>query len=220
MLARIEEVYLSILRVVILVSATLALVAAAFALISSIPSMLRWAGIAQPEQAYGGSLREFIAEQNIADVEVATEGSGDEFYVILPAINEAASIIHGYLGDRAEMSERDWRIGLQRVADDFFADDEAYAESALRLAKELKASKGSPLNEQRVLQLFDWNTERFRMDLETKRLAEAQEVSQFWVKLAAAGTGFLTFVGIIFIFLFVKIERNLRSLRIADSNPT
>ena len=60
---------------------------------------------------------------------------------------------------------------------------------------------------------MEWNATKFRNDLEMKRLREAQEASEFWVKLAAAGTGFLTFVAIIFIFLFVKIERNLRPLR-------
>lgn len=213
MLARIEEAYLSILRVVILVSATIALIVAAFGLISSVPSMLRWAGISQPEKALGGSLREFIAEQQITDTEAAQDSGNVEVYTIMPKISEAAEIIHKYLEGRAELTERDWRIGLQSTSEEFFADQEAYADSVLRVAMELKASKGNPLSEERVLQLMDWNAAKFRNDLEMKRLGEAQEASEFWVKLAAAGTGFLTFVAIIFIFLFVKIERNLRPLR-------
>lgn len=210
MLARIEEAYLSLLRVVILVSATIALIIAAFGLISSVPSMLRWAGISQPEKALGGTLRDFISEQRITNTEAVQDSGNVEVYAIMPQISEAGEIIHIYLEGRADITERDWRIGLQSTADEFFADREAYADSVLRVAMELKASKGNPLSEERVLQLMDWNATRFRNDLEMKRLGEAQEVSEFWVKLAAAGTGFLTFVAIIFIFLFVKIERNLR----------
>lgn len=213
MLAKIENIYLSILRVVILVSATLALLVAAFALVSSVPSMLRWVGISQPEKALGGNLREFIAEQKITETKASSSVEGGDQLAVLPKIAHSAEIIHKYLGDRAQLSERDWRTGLQNVANDFVLDGDAYADSVFRVAKELEASTGAPLSEERVLQLFDWNTERFRDDLEQKRLSEAQEASNFWVKLAVAGTGFLTFVAIIFIFLFVKIERNLRPAR-------
>lgn len=219
MLAKIENMYLSILRVVILVSATIALIVAAVGLVSSVPSMLRWAGITQPQKALGGSLRQFIDEQKITDTEAAEDsgGSTTETYYILPDLQTAAGILYRYLGGKGSLSERDWRIGLQAAADDFGMEADAYAESVLRLAQELKASKGKPLTEQKTIELVDWNTQQFRSDLEVKRMAEAQEGAEFWVKLAAAGTGFLAFVAIIFIFLFVKIERNLRApLRSAE----
>jgi len=216
MLVKMENAYLSILRVVILVSATIALIVAAVGLISAAPSMLRWAGIAQPEKASGGSLREFIEEQKITETAVAEDSDQPQPDLMSPVIRDASSTIFSYLKGTGKLTQKEWATGLQQVSSEFVLDSSDYENSVLRLAEELKSSKGKSLTESKVLNLLDWNTSRFRDDLEIKRMTEAQESSEFLVKLAAAGTGFLAFVAIIFIFLFVKIERNLRQKTLED----
>lgn len=212
MLTKIETFYLAILRVIILVAATLALIGTIIGGIGAVPAVLRMMGVSH-EAPTGGTLGQFIAEQKITETKVTAssdENTAAEGTTALPDIRAAASTIKAYLRSRGVVEEAAWRKGLQEIADGFAGNAGEYAASVRNLAEQLPKSKGKPLSEERVAQLIDWHKARFEADLSRQAAEEAQSNAQFFVSLGAAGAAFLTFVMIIFIFLFVKIERSLR----------
>lgn len=209
MLAKLERAYLGLLRVVILIAATVALVVAILGAASAVPPLLRWSGITETTKPTGGTLSDFISEQKITETASSptTETAVEPF--ILPDITAAAKIIKAYLKD-STISEKEWRSGLQRLADQVVGHSTEYAESLKDLAEQLETSKGKPLSEARVTQLIDWHKTRFETDVAARAAAEAEGNAKFWVTIGLAGAAFLAFVLIIFVFLFVKIERSLR----------
>jgi len=209
MLAKLERAYLGLLRVVILIAATVALVVAILGAASAVPPLLRWSGITETTKPTGGTLSDFISEQKITETASSptTETTVEPF--ILPDITAAAKIIKAYLKD-STISEKEWRSGLQRLADQVVGHSTEYSESLKDLAEQLKTSKGKPLSEARVTQLIDWHKARFETDVAARAAAEAEGNAKFWVTIGLAGAAFLAFVLIIFVFLFVKIERSLR----------
>jgi hypothetical protein len=209
MLAKLERAYLGILRVVILVAATVALVVAGLGAVSAVPPLLRWSGITETTKPTGGTLADFISEQKITDTASTetTEQTAEPF--IHADIRSAAKTIKGYLKGSL-ITEKEWQTGLQRLADQVTGHSVEYAESLKDLTEQLKSSKGKPLSEARVTQLIDWHKARFEADVAARAAAEAEGNAKFWVTIGLAGAAFLAFVLIIFVFLFVKIERSLR----------
>jgi hypothetical protein len=213
-LARLETVYLNTLRVVILIAATIALIVAVVSLVGALPSLMRKAGLSGEAAVSGGTLREFIDEQKVVGTEAsettATEPT-DSF--VSPDIVAAAKNFNSYLKNEAP-KEKDWQKYLtSKMADVPVETGSDYAVSINGLSEQVKASKGKALSFERVNQLVEWHFERFRADAELKELAQAQDSARFWVTMGAADAAFLTFVLIVFIFLFVKIERSLRVVR-------
>ncbi|RSV20361.1 hypothetical protein CA236_00130 [Sphingomonas sp. ABOLG] len=219
MLAKLERAYLGLLRVVILVAATIALLVAIIGVATAIPSLLKWSGFTERAEPSGGTLGDFIAEQKITDTTSTTETKEAEPFVI-PDIKEAAKTIKAYLSTRGDITQNDWERGLQAYADEMPGNGVDYARSVRTLAKELRSSTGKPLSEARVLQLIEWHKTRFQGDVASRAASEAEGNAQFWIKIGFASAAFLGFVLIIFIFLFVKIERSLRVVQTARVNDS
>ncbi|MBY8823794.1 hypothetical protein [Sphingomonas colocasiae] len=217
MLAKLEQVYLGILRVVILVAATVALLVAGFGLASAIPPLIRSSGLTETSKPNGGTLAEFIAEQKIT--ETVSDAPKDVEAFILPDLKAAAKILHTYLGQRTTTKLTDWEKGLQSFADEMPGHSLTYATSVLDVANQLKISKGKPLSEERVAQLVDWHKNRFEANVSARAASEVEANARFWLTLGGAGAAFLAFVLIIFIFLFVKIERSLRLVHTTSIIP-
>lgn len=219
MLSKLESLYLGVLRSFILVVATLALLAAAILVVTSVPQLLTRMGITQSEPQ-SSSLAEFIAEQKPAD---ASSSSDDQLPAVMsidPDVREAARNFHSYLGDRATVSVKDWEQGLQSLKDDFASEIAGdYALSVKRLSLELKESKGKPLAEKRVGALVDWHKSRFEANRAAEAAERATADAAFKLQLMSAFGAFMLFVFITFIFLFVRIERNLRVMRVQVEEP-
>lgn len=217
MLSRLETLYLGLLRGFILIVATLALVAAALLIVSSVPELLTRVGVTKTE-SQSSSLAEFIAEQK------PTEGSQDAEEVapqipVDSAIKDAAQNFHDYLGTRATASVKDWEQGLQGFKNDFSPEvGNDYALSIKRLSEELKTSKGKPLSVKNVGALIDWHKTRFAANRAAEQAERAAADAAFVFKMEAAFAAFVLFAFITFIFLFVRIERNLRFMRVEVQN--
>jgi hypothetical protein len=85
-----------------------------------------------------------------------------------------------------------------------------YGEDLLRLARQLDRSTGKPLTDERLFQLIDFHLTTFQANVQAKEQAKAANIAASLSKLVLAGAAFLVFVLVLFSFLFVKIERNLR----------
>jgi hypothetical protein len=209
-LRRLEAAYLGLLRVVVLIAATLALLAAGVRLLSAVPPLLRWLGITEAKKPSGGTLQEFIDEQRITGASGNAPSTSSPEPFVLDDIKTAAKTIHDYLGKRATSPESAWRQSLQSAADTLPGHQVEYAASAKEMADQLASGTGKPLSETRVAQLFDWQKNRFEADLQARAARQAEGNVRFWVTVAGSGAAFLAFVLIVFVFLFVKIERSLR----------
>ena len=90
-----------------------------------------------------------------------------------------------------------------------------YADSLVRLTEEMKASRGKPLSEARVLTLLSWHESRFVSEWERDAAHKAEADAALRSRLWGAGAAFLSFVLVVFVFLFVRVERNTRLIRVA-----
>jgi hypothetical protein len=218
MLDRIESAYLAVMRVVVLVAATLALLACVVGASFAAPVLLRQLGFAAEHRVEPPSLGSFVAEQKIGpdDAASADGAAGPQATIVPGKIAKASGMVADYLHERSH--EEIDRVALQQaltekraaIDPDYQA---AYEDSLLALANELKASTGRPLELQRVLQLLDWHAARFEAAVAAKKdegLAQAAKAS---AGMSLAAGGLVAFLLILFFFLFVKIERNLRLVR-------
>jgi hypothetical protein len=214
MLVSLEKVYLGILRVVILILATLALIVTVGGLTSATPEFLRWSGFSQSEKPTGGTLGEFIAEQKVGASMSAgdqNETSGALASQVLPAIKSAVANISKYPGVRVDQASL--TKSLQQKADSTQGHGEEYAGSLRGLTDELVHSTGSPLSAERVGALIDWHHDHFMADLAVKESEQTTSQSRMMLKLGFSASAFLAFILMIFVFIFVKIERNLRVIK-------
>lgn len=214
MLTRLEQLYLAVLRVSILIAATVALVVAAFGIVGAIPPLIKWAGFTDVAAPKGGTLSDYITEMK-------SSGASDDLpattttttITILPDINAAALNLKKYLGDRSRMTADQFAEGLQGRANEHVSHSYDYARSIRALSEELLVSKGKPLSELRVLEMIVWHDARFTSNVEAREAEQAEGNANFLMTIWFAAASFLAFVLIIFVFIFVKIERNLRPAR-------
>ena len=101
-------------------------------------------------------------------------------------------------------------IGLQEFSNSVDGYQEDYESSLLSLSEELIRSKGEPLSEERIGQLIEWHHANFQSYVSLKESSEEEGRYGIWSSLTSVATAFGFFVGLIFLFLFIKIERNLR----------
>lgn len=218
---KLEYIYLNILRVVILLAATLALFAAVAGSIGSFPALARWSGLAETERASGGTLGQFIEERRLTatTVETSPDSSPTSPSPILPDVQEAARTITKYLGSGTGPGEELIVQDLTARAETFPGNETAYASDLREVTDELRRSHGNKLSAQQVGDLLDWHQKRFGSDIESRSAQRQQEDAHAWLTLATAGSAFVAFIFIIFVFIFVKIERNMRLGRTALIAP-
>lgn len=208
-----ETIYLGLLRGFILVAATLALIAAALLVLTTIPDILTRTGITETEPERS-SLSQFIAEQKPQENSELADQTVSELLVD-PEIAIAAGNIRKYLRRKATAN---WEQGLQTATNELPATIQSkYRVSLVTLSEELLASQGKPLSERKVAQLVQWHQLRFASKVEEQAQERAAADAAFKFKMGAAFAALMLFVLIAFIFLFVRIERNLRVVRVLQA---
>lgn len=222
MLAKIEDAYLNLLRLAILIVAGLALVAAAGGLIFG--AIKAGQGLfASDMDARGQTLGEFIiekrlaAEQSDAPRASATPKTADPV-ALSEGIEAAAEVFTRYLNrqarntiSKAELVTR-WNDRWMSTPAAYQA---AYDASLQRLTREISASTGRPLNRDRVLELIDWHHASFAAEAQRLQVAREESSAEAWMWIGRAAQAFLLFVAIAFYFLLVRVERHLRLVRVA-----
>lgn len=212
----IEAAYLFILRIFILAAATLTLLIAAISLTKALPLMSgnfdREASSGLP----GGGLGGFIEEQRQSpEAEpIETQPATPSPDITSPQIIEAATLWKSYnvrtnfdvdlTRARAFFDKRS-----QAISEDHRTE---YLNTLVTLMKELNASKGSPLTIDQQGQLLDWHDAKFQAQADRSDAEQAAGRLGALQAAAVAGGALLAFLMIIFCFLVVKIERNLRSI--------
>lgn len=217
MLERLERGYLGLLRIIILILATCALIAAGAAILTAVTEKVRSAR-AESQSVSGGDLASFIQQQKDASTAEKGEGAstvelGEGDPIVLPDIRTAAKNLVTYLGKRSEIPYRDMAKLLQEKADTLELEGTGYASDLKSLTEQLKASKGKPLSLTRVGNLVDWHFTNYKLSIERAELEKAEARSKLQIAIGVAAAAFVSFLLTIFVFIFVKIERNLRVVR-------
>ena len=221
MLARLESAYLSLLRVVILVAATLALVVAVFGIVVSAPYFAGQLGIRGDTD--GGDLAQFVSEQRGADDASNSSYEGSDMtpvYTVSALLQTSASRIVAYAKKHhskdlvtAEIekalasSQEQIPLGYQLE----------YEQSVDRLTQQLAVAKGTPLSMQKLGELLEWHDQRFQQAIAEREASKGEELVTAITAFGTAGGAFIVFVFLVFCFLFVRIERNLRLVRVVNA---
>jgi hypothetical protein len=217
-LEKIEAAYLAAMRVIVLVAATLALIVAVIGVVNAAPMIAKQLGLGESHEVAGADLTTFVDEQRAAGTPVETdaEGAPPLTQTIPGKIAKATNLVAHYLRERSHV-EVDVP-GLERVITEKRNDldagyRDAYDDSLLTLATDLNGSRGKALSGPRVAQMLDWHLQKFKSDIEYRKIREDAVKAKAMLGLAIAGGAILAFLIILFFFLFVKIERNLRIVR-------
>lgn len=227
MLNRLESLYLNILRVVILVLATVLLVVAVIG-----------AGIAGPMllSSFGGgdaNAARMVKDDQLSDYLNQGTGSGaaagpEETAELEEAarqsdrrIREAAANISRYVQAKQGFSPVTAAVTgyIQERADSLPTSlFDRYADSILKLSRDLGEAPrtAAPVD---VDQLIDWHFSQFARAAEeaqqrdaTRAMEESARRGTAMAAGVAAVSFFMMFLLLVFVFVLVKIERNLRRL--------
>lgn len=218
MLTRLENTYLGILRVVVLVVATVALVVATLSLLYAVPSVARRLGLIPAPAANGGTLGEYVAAKK-ASVPVE-RGSAPVVNDALgtpadPDTDASAAALQRYTKGAGGMTIPRWRQELQSVEFRGVPSGHvpAYRRDVRALTDQLSHSRGKPLSLDQVRELLAWNLGKFTEYAATKDAKAAADAARATFTLYLASAAFLFFMLVVFVFLFVKVERSLRVVR-------
>ena len=217
MLAKIETAYLAVLRIVVLIAATLALVVAFGAAITSIPALSRQFGILPSDQAQSATLSDYI-EARKATVPV----KGQDGTSAAPAtrakppaeVTDAAKILQSYSKGAGSMTIPLWEQEIEKSAQNIPTGliDRYHGENLL-LVRQLSNAKGKRLDAPGLKDMLSWNAAQFTFEAEKLEAIKAQETQRALYKMYVASIAFVMFILVVFTFLFVKVERSLRVVR-------
>ena len=224
MFAKLEDFYLSILRVAILIVAGLALLAAIGSLIASGAALLPNFGTGTTFS--GGKLEEYIGEQRTlsgtdaaADISSGIDDAPRQIDLPSLFLNEATRLYIDYIKriDKSVVSKKVAEdVVFAQVSEIGFEYREDFQNSYLSLLRQLRDSKGKPLTRQRFDALLMWHFDRFQAEV-----ASASDDGEFskieaWDWFTKAGMSFLVFIAIASYFLFVRVERHLRVVKVVQ----
>jgi len=221
MLTRLEVAYLATLRVVLLIAATIALLVTVGAAVTALPALVEMVGIAGHSPTRGGTLREFIESNRITDVEASKEDATEpvEKYPLPDDVAEASKAFARYdsRNGGVQLEQSKWDDIFRSLLTEKipFSQQADYGADLLRLSRQLERSKGRPLSDERLFQLLDYHLTSFISNAQAQSSANSAGLASSMSKLVLAGGAFLIFVLVLFSFLFVKIERNLRPQQVS-----
>ena len=217
MLTRLEVAYLAILRVVLLIAATIALLVTFGAAVTAVPALVEMVGFGSDVPARGGTLREFIDANRITDVEPSKEDTGETSakFPLSESVSQASKAFARYDshngGTQFEQSKWDDLFRAVLTEKVPVTEQADYGEDLLKLSNQLDRSSGKPLSNERLFQLIEFHLTTFLANAQAAEATKAADLAASMSKLLLAGGAFLIFVLVLFSFLFVKIERNLRA---------
>jgi len=219
MLARLEGAYLNALRIFILIAATIALLVTCIAFVTSVPFFATQLGISSTPDPRGGDLSQFISEKKLTSTKSdPSEGATPETYRVSLDLQKAAALMTQYLNKhhKTGAKQADAEIFFSELQSELpYAYQEGYGASIRRLMTQLSVSKGKPLSEDQVGEMVQWHFQRFKADAAVKEGEAAASGAKAMAAMTVAGGAFLLFIFIVFCFLVVKIERNLRVVHTA-----
>jgi hypothetical protein len=225
MLERIENFYLLCLRIVVIVAATLALVVFIWACSQGLPFLTSQLNVGQQGERPTASLADYIAEQQpTASGQGAgsTEIGGSNTAVVAPTkVAEAAKLLTHYaISRKVSVDTSNLTAVFMSRRDDVPDDDRAaYDENLLDLMRQLDASRGAPLTTDRINQLLNWQKAKFLDAAEGAKTKKGLDAAKASASLMIGISALGSFLLIIFFFIFVKIERNLRLVRTVEVAP-
>ena len=222
LLSRIESFYLSILRVIILAAATIALVIVVFGFVRSAPLLIQQLGGASQQQTTGGSLSEFVSEKRAEGIETAAAPPAAAQPETPQSIKEAVALLARYDKERLGVDldvNGATRVLMERHDALPYEYQSAYGASLKRLMEQLVASKGSPLQMDQINELLNWHDQKFQSNIEAQAAKKVADNAAALQAMAVAAVALLVFLLIVFCFIFVKIERNLRLVQMVDRTP-
>lgn len=218
MLTKIENAYLNILRVVVLVAATLALLGAALGLVRSVPLLVDLVNPkASATSVPGATLGDFVAQKQLAGVSPGSAPAGAATSDDVPSgIKKAVQSLAHY--DKTRLGSVLDSAGATRVFVNFRGEmpsdvQDGYADSTAALMAQLDSSRGTPLSIDMLNELIEWHATKFKEAAVAHEATKAEETTTATQSLLVAAIGFGVFIAIIFCFIVVKIERNLRLVR-------
>lgn len=222
-LSRIEGFYLSILRVIILAAATIALVIVVIGFVRSAPLLIQQLGMgASQQQMTGGSLSEFVGEKRAEGIETAAAPEIAGRPEAPQTIKDAVALLARYDKERlGQELDVDVATGVLMERHDALPSEyqAAYGASIKRLMEQLVASKGSPLQMDQINELMNWHDQKFQSNVESQAAKKAADNVAALQAMGVSAVALLVFLLIVFCFIFVKIERNLRLVQIMDRTP-
>ncbi len=93
-----------------------------------------------------------------------------------------------------------------------------YGVSVAALMDQLDNSKGNALSGEQIDELLNWHFDKFKTNVEAAAAQRQVAQVQALQTLGVAGAGFGVFIALVFCFLIVKIERNLRLVHTINSS--
>lgn len=220
-LTKLENLYLNILRVVILVLATVLLLGAVGLAVYAAPRLMPDAGGADERKLVSGdSLQDYRRELSGGEagpVSTSEPAAVPSSAKIDSRIKSAATAIAAYVqktsgnsvplaGVETFLAERQSSLPATLQGD--------YADSLVQLGNDLGAAK-APVND--LDGLINWHFERFTAAKEAAEAEELRKATEAAAKQqtalamgAAAASLFVMFLLLVFGFVLVKMERNLR----------
>jgi hypothetical protein len=233
-LARLETLYLNMLRVVILILATLLLIGAVLGAVTAAPLLLA-SGESETDARRlvdADRLADYLGERTGRATETAT-ASAEEASAVEATMDarlaQAGKNIATYVqrstgqpvvvaGAQAYVAER-----AGELAANLFDD---YADSLLRLSQDLVARRDTARTALDADELVDWHHAKFAAAAdeaavrdEAAALAAQERRAQAMLAAGLAAALFLLFLLIVFAFVLVKIERNLRGVERRNPVP-
>ena len=221
MLSRIEEFYLNVLRVVILVAASIALIAFAIGMAKVVPLISTSLSSNSTLDTSRAGLGDFIAAQKNSGTPAADmpdmANSPDEALStdMKSAISHLSSYNNSRMGGTVDMTSAQSAMLSKRSAVSADYQDE-YDRSLNETMAQLEQSKGSPLDTDKLNSLLNWHLEKFNSLVAAREAKKSEDKMTGLIGAGLAGVALLSFLMLIFCFLFVKIERNLRLVRVAE----
>ena len=220
MLAKIESAYLYILRVLILAVASLALIVVVWGAARALPTLVSQLGPKSvPSIVSGASLRDWVIEKKAEGVSTSSDDSSPPDPVIPTKIQTA-------VGDLSRYSKERLNTDLDRpVATSALMDirnsipapyQQTYEDSLASTMLQLVHSKGQPLDLDKIKDLIVWHGQKVKDFAESKIQEDQIKQAEAIKAIAISGGALGIFILIVFCFLFVKIERNLRLVHVSE----
>ncbi|HZV85637.1 MAG TPA: hypothetical protein VFF48_11685 [Brevundimonas sp.] len=232
MLVKLEALYLNILRVVILVLATLLLVGAAIGAVIAAPMLMSSFGGGESNAArmvQNDRLADYLGggRQEPAQAGAPTAEQEEAARQSDRRIREAAQNLSRYVQAKQGFNPVTAAITgyIQEQADSLPPSlFEKYCDSILALSRDLVArpAAAAPVN---VDELIPWHHQRFmdaaQQAAERDAVRAMEEAARRGAAVAAGAAAaglFMMFLLLVFVFVLVKIERNLRLLPVLVSD--
>jgi hypothetical protein len=219
-LDKMENLYLNILRVTILILATAFLVGATFGLITALPKLIPALGGADARALVNGATfkdyrdsRQSTASGVTADTTSTAGTTTDKIDSRIATASQNFVAWGTKVGGNFNLGAVEHFLdGKQKSLSEPLQGD--YADSLVQFSRDVLASAGSGED---INQLIEWHLAKFSAAQaqaaeaeQAKTLKTAVERQQALVLAGAAAAAFLAFLILVFVFVLVKIERNLR----------